>query len=233
MREADATMPRGLLEGRRVQLGTVEQLAPGREATVVDVTGDSEAARTVSVTLTLEPIFPIDDDEEVGPDDLPQDGLSALALIEWGVSGHRPKATLDCLRGCVFAVACASLRVVVRNTGSGPVRVGGFVGYGGADERAFLSVRGPSLAADEAWTFEPPAFSQYVEVLRPQPGSFDVQAFYGRRRPRETASPAYSQRVRDFEAMGRLPLANGVAQLRVRNRGDARLRPLALFSLAL
>jgi len=101
---------------------------------LLNVVGDDAKTRAMTVTLGAELFNP-------GAADRIDD---AFAILQWGAGGVQYTATVDILSGSVVQVAASSIRVDVRASGAGVLRVSAFVGY---ERRAIGRPGGRSTAA--------------------------------------------------------------------------------------
>lgn len=209
--------------GRRVRV------EPRQEIAILDLAGEDWQARSLHLTLTIEPVLAL---EALDADaiDRGADILAARAQIEVGSGGHRVALELDVLRGVGVTLCGSSLRVTAINTGGASAEVGAFASYAEtpASSPPRLTVLGPPLAERSAWTLEVPAFASAVEVL--SASAIRVEVGLGRAGERWL----YAEDVERFARTPRpLPLANGCGRLRVTNRGPGTASPVAVFLLAL
>ncbi|MCC6878014.1 MAG: hypothetical protein IT378_27125 [Sandaracinaceae bacterium] len=212
-------------------VGVRVRVPPGKHATLLDLRGEDEVPRAVSVVLTIEPV--VADVAGLGPDELGrgEDVLKARARLEIGGGGHRLGFDVDVLRGMSFAVPASSLRVTVFNEGGADVELGAFAAYGVVPHAPRLTLEGPRLDRGAVWIVELPPFAQAVTLLAPIEAAWSLEIGLGRAGDRWL----YGQQhlVLSQARPPALPIANGCSRARVTNLSALPFAPLAVCELAL
>jgi hypothetical protein len=208
-------------------VGSVRTIKPGQRTTLLELSGDDAAARSIHLLITIDGEADVArlSAESIGRGD---DQLLARAFVGMGAGGHRAELELDVLRGLGFTVSAASISVDVVNDSTAEIKVGAFASY--AEVRAHtptITRFGPSLAAAESWTIEAPAFAASVDALALD-AALRIEAGLGRAADRWLYALELEPNQRDS-----LPLANGCSRVRITNRGPGVASPLAIFTLAL
>ncbi|MBZ0118361.1 MAG: hypothetical protein K8H88_15265 [Sandaracinaceae bacterium] len=210
-------------------VGRAERVEPGKRVTLLDLSGEDAAARSIHVLVSVAPVIDASrlDAEAIARR---EDVLSVRVVAGFGAGGHRAELELDALRGLGFTLSAASIRVDAINDGPAPVEIGAFASY--AEVRAHaptLTRLGPELAAADAWTLEVPPFASGLEVFALD-AALRVDVGFGRAGERWL----YAEELDPNRRMpSPLPLANGCSRVRVTNRGPGAAIPLAVFTLAL
>ncbi|MCC6873698.1 MAG: hypothetical protein IT378_05245 [Sandaracinaceae bacterium] len=225
-----ASGPRRLLEPPAAHVvGRSERVEPGQRVTLLDLSGEDAAARSLHVLVSVAPV--IDASRlDAGAIARRQDVLLVRVVAGLGAGGLRAELELDALAGLGFTLSAASIRVDAINDGPAPALVGAFASYAEVRAHAPAITRyGPELASGEAWLVEAPPFAASVEVF-----ALDVALRVDVGLGRAAERWAYAEELEPNRRMPRsLPLANGCSRVRVTNRGPGPASPLAIFHLAL
>lgn len=221
--------PRRLLEVPAAHVvGRAERIEPLKRVTLLDLSGDDAAARSVHVLVSITPTIRLSElDAEAIANR--HDVIAASVIAGLGAGGHRVELELDALRGLGFTLSAASIRIDVVNVSAVPIDAGAFASY--AEVRAHaptLTRLGPELAAADAWTLEVPPFASGLEVFALD-AALRVDVGLGRAGERWLYAHELAPNAR---MPSPLPLANGCARVRVTNRSTGPVSPLAIFHLA-
>lgn len=188
-------------------------------APLVDMKADEPGM--VTVYIGLEYVAPI----------IASDEVQCVAELVWGTDGTEQRVVVDVMRGMAITLACKRLRVSVRNLGTKLVKATASVGPGSrsAAREAQLTTVGASLPGGTSATYEVPAYAAWVEIWRTRERETEFEADLNFPAP---AAALYTSRAQPGERMPRMPIANGVTLITLRNTGPAGAEPTSDVSVA-
>lgn len=190
-------------------LGRSDDLRPGDlSSPLIEARGD-DASGVVTCYVFAEPIStPLAPGAEV----------QCVGQVVWRTDATEHRVSFDVINGAAISLAARSLRLSVRNQGNVPMRVSASISpmARAAAREAQLTTVGDLIPGGSAASFDVPAYAAWLEVWRERERATELEIDFAYPAP---AGVLYNARAAAGERLPRMPVANGVRRVTVRNTG--------------